>query len=213
MKILALDASTEACSAAVIVNQQVVANEYEVAPRQHTQKLLPQVDQVLSNANLTLGDIDAIAFAQGPGAFTGVRIATATAQGLAQAQNLPLIGVSTLAALAWLLLNKSPVGRKVMAVLDARMSEVYCAAFERTESGLAVLSEEQVCAPAKMPLVAGVDCLVGTGQPMQSEFPVAYQTLEFDEVLPCAVEVAQLAALNPVAGDGMPIYLRDNVTD
>ncbi|WP_119394383.1 tRNA (adenosine(37)-N6)-threonylcarbamoyltransferase complex dimerization subunit type 1 TsaB [Salinibius halmophilus] len=213
MNILALDASTEACSAAVLVNGEVVQSQYQVAPRQHTQLLLPQVDQVIADAGLTLTDIDLIAFGRGPGAFTGVRIATATAQGLAQASGKPLKGISTLAALAWLQLKNAEQGKRVVAVLDARMGEVYCCAYERSESGLQALTNEQVCAPEKMPEVEQINSLVGTGQDMQAQFPLAYQTLSFDCVLPCASEIAELAALDPVANSGMPVYLRDNVTD
>lgn len=213
MKILALDAATEACSAALVIAGELVQQQYQVAPRQHTQLLLPQIDQVLADAQLTLQDIDLIAFGEGPGAFTGVRIATATAQGLAQAVQVPLKGVSTLAALAWQQLKQAQPGSRVMAVMDARMGEVYCCAFERSQLGLQALAEQQVCTPNKMAQLDNIACLVGSGQSMQAQFPLAYQSLVFVDALPSAVDIGELAAIDPTATDGMPVYLRDNVTD
>lgn len=213
MKILALDASSEACSVALYQNGRPVAERYEVVPRQHTQKLLPQVDAVLSEAALTLGEVDAIAFGEGPGAFTGVRIATATAQGLAQAANKPLIGVSTLAALAWLALAEQAAGQRVMALLDARMQEYYFCAFERTETGIKPISEQGVCAPSKVPSLDHIASLIGSGQSMQASLPSVYQDLGFSDALPRAGAIAALASMAPTAGDGMPVYLRNNVTD
>ena len=82
MKILAIDAATEACSVALKIDDQVISR-FEIAPQQHSQKLLPFVDEVLSEAGIKLGQLDAIAYGQGPGSFTGVRIGVSVTQGLA----------------------------------------------------------------------------------------------------------------------------------
>ena len=99
MKLLALDTATEACSAAVWVDGAVL-ERYELAPRRHAALILPMIEAVLAEAGLSPPQLDAIAFGRGPGAFTGVRIAVGIVQGIAFAADLPVIPISTLAALA-----------------------------------------------------------------------------------------------------------------
>ena len=99
VKILALDTATENCSVALLVDDKVYVRS-EVAPRDHTKKILPMVDEVLKEAGLTLAELDALAYGRGPGSFTGVRIGIGIAQGLAFGADLPMIGVSTLEAMA-----------------------------------------------------------------------------------------------------------------
>src|SRR3990172_5444167 len=99
LKLLAIDTSTEVCSAALYIDGEITSL-YEVAPQRHAELILPMVDQVLSQAQVTLTDLDAIAFGRGPGSFTGVRIATGIAQGLAYSANLPVFPISTLSPLS-----------------------------------------------------------------------------------------------------------------
>ena len=123
MKILALDTSTEACSAAVYADKQVYA-QFALTPREHTRLILPMVEKVLGDADLRLQDVDAIAVGRGPGAFTGIRIGVGVAQGLAMAADKPILPVSTLAALAQQAYVQQGA-TQVLAALDARMQEVY----------------------------------------------------------------------------------------
>lgn len=142
MNILAFDTSTEACSAAFLRDDGKVYTEYAVAPRQHT-KLLPQMmDAVLKASGLLKTDITHCAFANGPGAFTGIRIATSTAQGIAIALDIPLVPISTLAVLAQASLDKHNLPDTLVA-LDARMGETYWAVYEKDEMGLAKLKGEE----------------------------------------------------------------------
>jgi tRNA threonylcarbamoyladenosine biosynthesis protein TsaB len=142
MNILAIDTSTEACSAALQRDDGKVFSEYAIAPRQHT-KLLPQMmDSVLKTSNLSKADITHCAFANGPGAFTGIRIAASTAQGIAIGLNIPLVPISTLAVLAQACLDKCALPDSLVA-LDARMGEVYWAVYKKNETGLAILEGEE----------------------------------------------------------------------
>ncbi len=171
MNILALDTATEACSAALL-SGPAVHERHEVAPRRHAELILPMVDAVLADAGLKLNDLDAIAFGRGPGAFTGVRIAAAVTQGLATGAGLPVLPVSSLAALAQGALNNAAAARLagpptapgpalphttpgqdtiVLAAIDARMGEIYWSLYEPDADGLATpLAAEQVTAPAAL---------------------------------------------------------------
>jgi len=124
--ILALDTSTSACSVALLRNNEVL-EDYVVATQGHTQRLLPAVDKLLAEAELTLADIDAIAFASGPGSFTGLRICLGTVQGLAYGADIPVIPVSTLQVMAASAVRSFALDDRtlVFPALDARMSEVY----------------------------------------------------------------------------------------
>lgn len=142
MNILAIDTSTEACSAALLRHDGTIFAEFEIAPRQHTRLLPKMMDAVLKAAGCARTSISYCAFANGPGAFTGVRIAASTAQGIGIALKIPLVPVSTLATLAQVSLDRQ-AGDTTMVALDARMGEVYWAVYHRSESGLAVLSGEE----------------------------------------------------------------------
>lgn len=150
-KLLAIDSSTEACSVAVSVDGQRFV-EYQVAPRKHAELLLPMVDSTLSQANISLQDLDAIACCVGPGAFTGLRIAISMAQSLGYAANRPCIAVSSLQLLAAEAFNLTE-NEICLSSIDARMNEVYFGAFQRDADGLPKpISPEVVVSPLEIEL-------------------------------------------------------------
>ena len=146
--VLALETSTENCSAALAAGRKIEAHTLAV-PREHTRHILGQVDELLGKAGLTAADLEAVAFGRGPGTFTGVRVATALAQGLAVAHGLPLLPVSSLAALAWKAWGKHQVS-PVLAAMDARLEEVYWAMFEVSPEDLSILHPESLSPPAEL---------------------------------------------------------------
>lgn len=147
MKILAIDTSTEACSAALHINGDVTEH-YAEAPRQHAELILPMVDQLFTEAGVRVSDMDALAFGRGPGAFTGVRVATGVIQGLAFAADLAVVPVSTLASLAQGAVEKSD---HLFSAIDARMGEIYYGLFKSNEKKLVVpVMEESVCKPEQI---------------------------------------------------------------
>lgn len=127
MKILCVDTATEACSAAVQIGDER-DGIFEICPQQHSQRILPMVDELLKRNSLKLSELDAIAYGRGPGSFTGVRIASSTVQGLALGASLPVLEISTLQAMAQENFEVHGV-TDTLALIDARMSEVYAGQF------------------------------------------------------------------------------------
>ena len=229
MHLLALDTSTEACSAALGVclpgePERVLTRSAE-APRGHAELILPMVESLLEEAGLSLSALGAIAFARGPGSFTGLRLAAAVTQGLAFGAGLPVLAVSTLRASALQALQRAPSATHVLVCNDARMSEVYVAAFARGANGLPeLLGHEAVCPPSSVVLPAVSGVWVGAGHgfrayPQLAELQHAGGgfTEIFAEVLPQAREVLPLARAEWAAGrilkpvEAQPVYLRDDV--
>jgi len=221
MKILAIETATEACSAALLLDGEV-RERFEVQPRKHGALILGMMDELLVEAGLALTQLDAIAFGRGPGAFTGVRIATGVAQGAAFGADLPLLPISTLAALAQRHYRESGV-RKSLAAFDARMGELYWGAYQIDQSGLArSVGEEQVAVPESLQLPAGGDWH-GVGSGWVTYIEALSELLGESlvdtnpELLCSARDVAQLAAAAYAAGEGvsaeqgLPVYLRDRV--
>lgn len=166
MRILAIDTATEACSVA-LWNDGTVNAHFELCPREHTQRILPMVQDILTTSGTSLTDINALAYGRGPGSFTGVRIGIGIAQGLALGAELPMIGVSTLMTMAQGAWRKNGATR-VLAAIDARMGEVYWAEYQRDENGIwhgeeteAVLKPELV--HERMQQLSGEWVTVGTG--------------------------------------------------
>ncbi|KOC89083.1 tRNA (adenosine(37)-N6)-threonylcarbamoyltransferase complex dimerization subunit type 1 TsaB [Winslowiella iniecta] len=222
-RILAIDTATEACSVALL-NDESIDALFELCPREHTQRILPMVQQVLANNQLNLNQLDALAFGRGPGSFTGVRIGIGIAQGLGLGADLPLIGVSTLATMAqgaW----RQTGATRVLAAIDARMGEVYWAEYQRDEQGnwLGESSEAVLKPDAAMARMAQLDgewATVGTGWKAwpelaeQSPLQLTATAVELpaaEDMLPLAV--LALATGHTVAAEhAEPTYLRNEVT-
>jgi tRNA threonylcarbamoyladenosine biosynthesis protein TsaB len=150
LKILALDTSTEACSVAVVINGAVL-ERFELVQQQHSARILPMVQEILAEAELLLTQVDVLAFSRGPGSFTALRIGAGVIQGLAFGADLPVIPVSSLAALA-----QGQQAERVLAAFDARMMQVYWGAYVRNSVGIMELQgEEIVVAPPEVPLPNG----------------------------------------------------------
>ena len=151
MRVLAIDTTEDACSAALLIGAEVY-ERFEVAPRQHSELILPMMDTLLADAGLRLVDLDALGFARGPGAFTGLRIAAAVAQGAAFGAGLPVVPVSSLQALAQGA-TRTTGAAAVLSALDARMGEVYWGAYRADGQGIMrPVIEECVCAPSQVPV-------------------------------------------------------------
>jgi len=219
--ILALDTSTDACSAALLLDGRIL-QRFKVEPRRHTHLLLPMVEELLVEAQISLKALDAIAFGRGPGSFAGIRIATGAAQGLALAADLPVVPVSTLEAMAFA--ADESAGDYLLTALDARMDEVYWCAWQRKGQALHLLVEEQVSAPADMQLPAAVSgnvfAALGSGWCYRERMPAALTAVingYTTDVYPQAEAMARLAAAAVARGevmtpdDAQPVYLRDQV--
>ena len=225
MRILALDTATENCSAALLIDKELHAREARIE-RGHAERILPMVDELLRSAGLGLAELTAIAFGRGPGAFTGVRLAASVAQGLAYGARLGVIPVSDLRALAQRALELPGAPARVLVCADARMREVYWAAFQRDPDGLAVeVTPERVGAPATVELPVlwhggAMPSGVGTGFSAYPELAAKLQprlsTLH-PGLLPRAAEVARLGCIEALSGrlltpeQALPVYLRDDV--
>jgi len=216
MRILALETSTEYCSVALWLDGEVVSR-CEAVGQKHSERLMPMIDELLQATSHKLQALDGIAFGMGPGSFTGVRIACGVAQGLALGANLPVIGVCTLEALA-----EASGHDKVIAVLDARMSEIYHAAYEKQGDDWIAASEPCLCKPEAAPVMSGEGWFAaGSGFSVNgTALEVRYvgQLCGVDgTVVPQAAAIAALGARRLARGEGMdasqalPLYLRDKV--
>lgn len=225
LNILCVDTSTEACSVAVLKqngSEQVIIDKFMLAPREHTTKILPTVESILADAELTVSDLDVVAYGRGPGSFTGVRIGISIAQGLAFGIEKPMVGVSTLQAMAQQAYNNNQV-TDVYTAIDARMGEIYFAHYQLDAELMTLVDQEVVIKPddlvALKLIVNENSALVGTGwqaypvlleyfnnaQLLDIEFPSSKYMLQqvvFDVKQGLTVE-PELAA---------PVYLRDKVT-
>ncbi len=222
LNILAIDTATEACSAALLREDGEVFAEFEIAPRQHTRLLPKMMGAVLAAANCSRTAISHCAFSNGPGAFTGIRIAASTAQGIAIALNIPLLPISTLATLAQVSLDRQK-GTTTMVALDARMNEVYWALY-RLEDGLAVLEGEESLnriEDVKLPIVPKTAAGHGwtVGRPVWAEWLKGNQVDIDEHLLPDAtalLKLAKQAVINnqQVEADKVSInYLRNQVAE
>lgn len=204
MRFAAIETSTEWCSVAVWSDGEIAALERRAGHR-HSEFALPMLQNLMQGAT-----IEAVAFGAGPGAFTGLRIACALAQGLAFARGLPVIGISTLEALA-----QESGAPRVVACIDARMREVYYAALEMRAGRWHETIAAQCVAPQSAPKPPG-EGWVGCGNGFAVYGNMGIRRV-FPDIHPTAVAVAQLAAPRLAAGEGVdaalasPVYLRDKV--
>lgn len=227
MKLLALDTSSAQCSVALVVGDALIVREAATA-RDHAQLILPMVEAVLAEAGVTLRQLEGIAFGRGPGSFTGVRVAAAVTQGLALGADLPVLPVSSLRALAAQALRRAPEAAlcpgHVLACMDARMGEVYWAAFT-VEAGQpghctaleAVAPAADVVAQCPRPCVAAA----GRGLAAWPDIATSLQlpaAAVLAEAEPHALDVARLAVLDLAGGASwqdaalaQPVYVRDQV--
>jgi len=227
-RILSIETSTEACSVALGMNG-AVNEKFELAPRRHAELLLPMVRSVLAEADLPLNAVDAIAFGRGPGSFTSLRIGIGVVQGLAWGAELPVVPVSSLAALAQTAYEQEPGTEisRIHAAVDARMQEVYYAEFETDVEGLVrPLSAEQVCPPMSIRVAESQDIhgmSLGAGNGFRN-YPEldrlrASLTLCLPDCWPRAGAVCRLAAAwlehnKPLpAAQAQPVYIRDKVAE
>jgi tRNA threonylcarbamoyladenosine biosynthesis protein TsaB len=221
LNILALDTSSDACSVALLT-RNIITENFQLIPRQHNALILPMIEQILGEAGLTLKQLDAIAFGRGPGSFTGLRIAASVVQGIAFAADLPVLPISTLQALAQAALREFSV-TQVIAAIDARINEIYWAAYQADANGLIqAQSQEIVCAPHEINWTqAGVWQGAGSGwdayhaimqsqlgPSLQSWLPKCYVKAQ-DIVKLAEVAYREGAAVDPA--QAIPIYLRDQV--
>lgn len=222
-KILAVDTATENCSVALMVGDDVISR-CEYAPREHTTKILPMVDTVLAEGGLKLNQLDALAYGRGPGSFTGVRIGIGIAQGLAFGADLPMLGISTLAAMAQgtYRIHQS---EQVLTAIDARMGEIYWGQYLRQADGdWLVAGEEQVIKPEALveqfSADNGIWLTAGTGWETYAE-PLAQLKVEMEKgtvLYPESQDMVHLAKYALARGETVaaehasPVYLRDTVT-
>jgi tRNA threonylcarbamoyladenosine biosynthesis protein TsaB len=226
MRILALDAATEACSVALLISRDAtlaaveVIGRYEELGKSNAQKILGMAEALLAEAQVSWSALDAIAASVGPGAFTGVRVSVAVAQGLAFGAGLPVVPVTTLEALGWAVMQHGVT--HALACLDARMGEVYWGCFAADAAkGLVVSSPARVSAPDGV--VLPLPCAhrgIGRGfsaYPLLAALPGVMVDPQDGRALPDARDFVRLGALRFRAGGALdpadlsPVYLRDKV--
>lgn len=224
---LAIDTSTEACSVALKVGDKIY-EEYQVAPRQHGELVLPMIDKLLKAANIRLTDLDCIAYGQGPGAFTGLRICISIVQGLAFGANVPVIGCSSLQTMAQLAYSLSASSTHVISAIDARMGEVYWGQYQVQDGIMTLVGKEAVLEPTKVAILdedGDIDDIsyyaTGSGwdtyaEVMTNALPQPI-TIESEVSFPKAsamfpwVELQFQLGLAVAPEQAQPVYLRNNV--
>jgi len=216
MRILALETSTEYCSVA-LWQDGAVSDRCELVGQKHSEVLIPMLDGLLRAASVKLADLDGIAFGAGPGSFTGVRIACSAAQGLALGADKPVIGVCTLQALA-----QASGRERVIAALDARMAEVYHAAYEKRGDEWVTLCAPALCLPQDAPALEDQGWFgtgsgfIAHGEQLRARYNANLAAVD-EQAVPQAAAIAQLAAPLLSAGravdaaQALPQYLRDKV--
>ena len=226
MKLLAIDTSTEACSVALQFGSETLHLD-EVCPQQHSKRVLPMVQQLLTESGLSLPQLDGIVFGRGPGSFTGVRIGVGVTQGLAFGADLPVYGVSTLAAMAQAAFRLHGASQ-VISAIDARMAEIYLGYFSLAETAagqprlMHAVGPEIAIKPQDLTLcpLHGDIFAVGTGWQTYRDQLFGWQRANISEQIlyPSALDMLALAEPAFIAGQFIaaeqaePVYVRDEVT-
>ncbi|MDD2913741.1 MAG: tRNA (adenosine(37)-N6)-threonylcarbamoyltransferase complex dimerization subunit type 1 TsaB [Gallionella sp.] len=216
MRVLALDTSTEYCSVA-LWQDGTITEHCELVGQKHSEVLMDMLDTLLRETGVKLAQLDGIAFGMGPGSFTGVRIACGVVQGLALGASLPVVGVCTLEALA------AACGKpRVIAALDARMGEIYHAAYAQQDGAWVAVSEPRLCKPDEAPPLPGNDWFgagsgfAAHGKALDERYAGQLQGVD-GAAVPQAAAIAALGAAQFSLGRGtdaaeaLPLYLRDKV--
>lgn len=224
MKLLAVDTATEACSAAILVDSEI-RQKFVIAPRKHAELILSMVDELLSDAGISLTQLDALAFGRGPGAFTGIRIAAGITQGMAYSANIPVVPISNLAALAQSAadIDKDAI---IFSAIDARMKEIYWCKYNTLADGTVTPTcDETVSSPDKA-TDTSTDSInyFGVGSGWKTYADVLSKTLNNHnivgidpEALPQSKDILTLAKRDFEQGKyveadkAMPVYLRNKV--
>ncbi|CAM2941072.1 glycoprotease [Legionella steigerwaltii] len=216
MKLLAIDTSTETASVALLTGKELLCDE-QSNQKTHAQFILPMIDKLMVNAGLQLNQLDAIVFGRGPGSFTGLRIACSIAKGLAYAHDLHLIPVSSLVAVAWSVRQQKQMNHApVLAVLDARMQEMYWAYFAQDQW----IAEEHVNPVHELSLPENQSViLAGVGADLYWDaFTPGVKSQISDKITvnPSAAAMIQFAQFSGLqfisAAQAQPVYVRNKVT-
>lgn len=212
MAILALDASTEACAVGLLLENGEQIERFEIAPRQHTVLLPKMLDSVIKESGIKKIEISACIAGIGPGAFTGIRIGVSTIQGIALGLNIPCFGVSSLQAIAQQALNLTPsINGNILAVIDARMDEIYCAEYSVKNQSL---GEEQLISNASFELNSNIHYVAGSGVHCIQDKLINIPSQS--EIYPTASSLFDIYLqnkLSPVAAEDLqPSYIRNQVT-
>jgi tRNA threonylcarbamoyladenosine biosynthesis protein TsaB len=221
--ILAIDTSTHACSCALNLDGQL-SESFEIIPRQHAKLLLPMISALMDRHSLAFTDLDAVAYGQGPGSFTGLRIAAGVTQGIAFGMDLPVIPVSSLASMALQMRNEMESGL-VFSTLDARIDEVYWGFFRIANNTVEPVGDEGLCKPEALPVpIPGSPdtfAAIGSGLEYIERMPSTYRERIRQcrkDLHPRAGIMAELAmhafrqGCVQSAEEVNPVYLRDKVT-
>ncbi|PIE44894.1 MAG: tRNA (adenosine(37)-N6)-threonylcarbamoyltransferase complex dimerization subunit type 1 TsaB [Gammaproteobacteria bacterium] len=212
-KLLGIETCTTICSVALWDGKHV-HEKINRSPRSHSKSLLPMIAALLAEQQLSISDIDALACARGPGSFTGVRIGVGVVKGLAFGQDLPIIPVSPLAAIAYRVIQQTQASR-VTALLDARMGELYAADYENKAGLPLLIGNERLTDIAH--LTFSGQTVAGTGAEEYADILSTKAVSIAAAVYPYAADIVGLArhAMQTAvsATDFTPLYLRDKVTD
>lgn len=210
MKLLALETANEQCSVSIVDETQELFFQLDARAKAQTQTILPMIEQAFTQLGLSASELTAIAFSRGPGSFSGVRINAAVTQALAWANDLPVVPVSSLQALAQAAYRVAGL-TAVTAVLDARMKEVYIASFELNSQGIMqAVDEEQLLNYDDASQVVKFE-LVGSGSALLKPEQIQYKDLSATAQDIATIARADVKQKKWVSAEqALPVYLRDN---